>query len=64
MFEFYTRNIDPDDPVFQTYIKQYVSTRNSRSPNSIPYSDLYRMIKEGIREYLRKAEGTERRSKK
>jgi len=64
MFEFYTRNIDPDDPVFQTYIKQYVSTRDSRSPNSIPYSDLYRMIKEGIREYLRKAEGTERRSKK
>jgi len=64
MFEFYTRNIDPDDPGFQTYIKQYVSTRDSRSPNTIPYSDLYRMIKEGIREYLRKAEGTERRSKK
>jgi hypothetical protein len=54
MFEFYSHNIDPDDAVFQSYIKEYVSTRDSRSPNAIPYSDLYKMIKQGIREYIQK----------
>lgn len=56
MFEFYSRNINPDDADFQTYIRQYVSTKDSRSPGSIPYSELYTMIKEGIREYIQKSQ--------
>jgi hypothetical protein len=64
MFEFYSRNIDPDEAKFQTYVERYISTKDPRKPESIPYSELYEMIKEGIREYIHKMQGTERRSKK
>jgi len=61
MFELYSRNINVDDPEFQTYIKRYISAKDSRSPGSIPYSELYQIVKEGIREYIHKTEGTGRR---
>jgi hypothetical protein len=64
MFELYSRNIDPEDTEFQTYIQRYISAKDPRKPESIQYSELYKMIKEGIREYIHKMQGTERRSKK
>jgi len=64
MFELYSCNINPDDVDFQTYIERYVSKKNPMSPESMPYPELYALIKEGIREYIRKTQRTERRSKK
>jgi hypothetical protein len=64
MFELYSRNINPDDPDFQTYIQQYVSKKDPRKPGSIAYPELYRIIKEGIREYLHQTHRIEQRPKK
>jgi len=52
MFELYSRNINPDDASFQTYIQQYVSKKDPREVDFIPYSELYKIIKDGIREYI------------
>jgi archaellum biogenesis protein FlaJ (TadC family) len=51
MFEFYIRNIDPDDEHFQTFIKNYVS-KESKEPQTLLYSVLYKIIQEGIRQYI------------
>ena len=59
MFELYSQKINPDDPDFQSYISQYVSKRESRSPESVPYSELYATIKEGIHEYIQKKQRVE-----
>ena len=64
MFELYTKNIDPDSPEFQTFIKGYVELREKRDPESIPYSDLYRIIRAGIREYIKKTQEMKRSLKK
>jgi len=64
MFEFYSRSVNPDDPKFQTYIKWYISTKDSRSPDSVPYSELYKMVKEGIREYIHETQEIGRRPKR
>ncbi len=64
MFELYSQNINPDDADFQHYIQQYVMKKDTRPPDTIPYSELYKVIKEGIREYVHKAQGTTRRQKK
>jgi len=61
MFQLYTQNIDPNNPDFQTFIKRYVVTRDTRKPEVIPYSELYRIVREGIREYLHKSKKTERK---
>jgi len=54
MFEAYTQNIDQDNSDFHAFIKAYVAAKDDRSPETIPYSQLYALIKEAIREYLRK----------
>ena len=59
MFESYSREIDPEDAGFQTYITQYVSNKDPRRPETIPYSKLYGIIKEGIRAYIHKKQTTE-----
>jgi hypothetical protein len=64
MFELYAQNINPDNPEFQTFIKRYVANRDTRGPETIPYSKLYAIIREGIREYLQKKQETEQRLKK
>jgi hypothetical protein len=64
MFELYSRKIDPDDTNFQTYLKRYLSAKDNRGPESIPYSELYKMVKEGIREYIHKSHGAKERPKK
>jgi len=63
-FELYARTIDPDDPEFQTFIKQYVSKNETKNPESVPYSELYKIIREGIREYLKKTRDMKGKSRK
>jgi hypothetical protein len=63
-FELYARNIDPDDADFQAFIRHYVSTKETKNPESIPYLELYKIIREGIREYLKKNQITKGRSRK
>jgi hypothetical protein len=64
MFELYSSSIDPNDADFQAYLRHYVSTKDQRVPDSIPYSELYKLIREGIREYIHETQGKERRPKK
>jgi len=64
MFELYARNIDPDDPNFQVFIQHYVAAKDNRNPATIPYSQLYAIIKEAIREYIRKTQTSKREVKK
>jgi hypothetical protein len=58
MFELYAHKIDPDNTNFQAFIKRYVGIKETRNPEAIPYAELYKIIREGIREYLQKAQGT------
>ena len=64
MFELYAHNIDPDESAFQEFIKNYVAAKDSRAAESMPYSQLYALIQEAIREYLHQSKGKERRPKK
>ena len=52
MFELYSANINPDDQNFQEFIRNYVASKEPKDPQTIPYSHLYELIKEGIREYI------------
>jgi hypothetical protein len=52
MFELYSAKIDPNDQKFQEFIRNYVASKESKDPQTIPYSQLYKLIKEGIRAYL------------
>ena len=52
MFELYSANINPDDQKFQEFIRTYVKGKETKDPQTIPYSQLYKLIKEGIREYI------------
>jgi hypothetical protein len=56
MFELYSATINPDDQKFQEFIRNYVSSKEPKDPQTIPYSALYKIIKEGIREYLSQKE--------
>ena len=64
MFELYAHNIDPYNTEFQAFIKHYVSLKEKRNPESIPYPELYKAIRDGIREYLKKTEEVKGRAKK
>jgi len=52
MFELYSANINLDDQKFQKFIRNYVASKEPKDPQTIPYSQLYKLIKEGIREYI------------
>ena len=54
MFERYIRNINPEEERFQTFISNYIADKGVKDIQVLLYSELYRFIKEGIREYLRK----------
>jgi hypothetical protein len=60
MFQQYSQSIDPENPHFLAFISRYLAERNVTNPRAIPYFELYRHIKEGIREYLRQL-GSERK---
>jgi hypothetical protein len=52
MFELYSEKINPDDRNFQEFIRNYVANKEQKDPQTIPYSQLYKLIKEGIRQYI------------
>jgi len=52
-FQRYAQNIDPDDESFLTFISNYLSEKRVEDPKLLPYSQLYKLIRDGIREYLR-----------
>ena len=63
MFERYIRNIDPKDERFQAFLSNYISEKGVKDIRIRRYPELYRLIKGGIREYLRKQEPRPRSEK-
>ena len=63
MFERYVKNINPDEGRFQEFISNYLTEQGVKDPQALPYSELYKVIKDGIREYLRKQEPRPRSKK-
>ena len=62
MFERYIRNINPEEG-FQAFLSNYIAEKGVKDIQVLPYSELYKVIKEGIREYLRKQEPRPRSEK-
>jgi hypothetical protein len=54
MFERYIQKVNPEEGRFQSFISNYLVDRGVKDIHTLPYSELYKFIKEGIREYLRK----------
>jgi len=52
MFQRYEQNIKPEQS-FLAFISEYLAERHVKDPKALPYSQLYKLIKDGIREYLR-----------
>jgi len=63
MFESYIRNINPEEERFQAFISTYIAEKGVKDIQALPYVDLYVIIKDGIREYLRKQEPRPRSKK-
>ncbi len=63
MFEMYSRNINPDDEHFKAFIASYVTEKGVKDPQALPYSELYKVIKDGIREYLKQKQAKTRSQK-
>lgn len=63
MFEMYSKNINPNDEQFNAFIAGYLEVKGVKDPQALPYSELYKVIKNGIREYL-KEQQAKTRSKK
>jgi len=61
MFQLYLQNIDPESADFQIFIEHYLATKDTRNPEKIPYSELYGIVRDGIKEYLHKSKETERK---
>jgi hypothetical protein len=56
MFQRYAQSIDPDDERFTGFITQYLRDRDVKDAKALRYAELYSLIKEGIRAYLRDRE--------
>jgi hypothetical protein len=56
MFEKYVQNINPDEERFHAFISNYLAEKGVKEPEALAYSELYKVIKNGIREYLRQQE--------
>jgi hypothetical protein len=55
MFELYLSKIDAEDPKFRQFIADYVATKGVKDPETIPYSQLYKLVRSGIQEYIKQA---------
>jgi hypothetical protein len=53
MFELYISKINPEDRQFQQFISRYVTTQGVKDPEAITYSELYKVVRNGIREYVK-----------
>jgi hypothetical protein len=52
MFECYVERINPESEAFTRFICQYLEEKNMTNPRLSSYSELYKLIKAGIRDYL------------
>jgi hypothetical protein len=52
-FQGYAQNIEPDDKSFLAYVANYLAERHVEDPRLLPYSQLYKLVKSAIHEYLR-----------
>ncbi len=59
----YVRNINAEDERFKFFISKYLEGRGVKNPETVPYSELYKVIKGGIREYLRQQQLRKRSEK-
>jgi len=62
-FQYYAQNIDPQDERFKAFICNYLAERHVEDARKLPYSQLYTVIKAGIREYLAKEPRKDRSGK-
>jgi hypothetical protein len=53
MFQRYEQNIKPGDEGFLVFISNHLREKGAGDPKLLTYSQIYGLIKEGIREYLR-----------
>ncbi|HUK26971.1 MAG TPA: hypothetical protein VLV31_00990 [Candidatus Acidoferrales bacterium] len=53
MFELYASKINPHDPHFQEFISNYIAAKGVKNPESLRYVELYKLIQEGIREFIK-----------
>lgn len=51
-FQYYAQNIDPQDEGFKAFISNYLAKKHVEDARKIPYSEVYKIIRAGIREYL------------
>ncbi len=56
MFQLYVQDINPESELFLAFITKYLERKNVTNPRAVPYPELYKLIKEGIREYLHRQE--------
>jgi hypothetical protein len=52
MFQRYAQKVTLDQS-FLMFISHYLTQRQVKDPRAVPYSELYKLIKDGICEYLR-----------
>lgn len=52
LYQYYARNVDPEDDDFLKYIADYLARNEIADPKAISYLQLYDRIKAGVREYL------------
>lgn len=57
MFEHYSANINPEDPSFQEFIRKYVAKKEQKDAQTVAYSELYKIVREGIQEYMTQTRG-------
>jgi len=53
MFELYLSKIDAEDPQFRQFIADYAANKDVKNPETIPYSQLYKLVRSGIQEYIK-----------
>jgi len=53
MFQHYQQNIDPEDDRFVQFITQYLKDKDVKDPKAMKYPQLYELIKQGIRAYIK-----------
>ena len=63
MFQRYVENINPEDEDFLNFVSGYLEQIGVKDPKSLAYGELYKLIKEAIREYLRLMESKSRSKK-
>lgn len=63
MFQRYAQDIDPEEKEFLRFISEHLKVNNVKDPKAISYAQLYKYIKEGIREFLRTRESRMKRNK-